>query len=226
VSQNDIFLLALGIVSSLSMVMSAIAIKRGRLLTFSLIANLLCVAQYAFIGSYVGMLMCSVGVIRSLIFLLGEKHAVFNHWLFLFGFISTSVFGFFALNNWSDVSWHSFLPLVGSILSSIAVFFTDVRYTKVTLIATGSVWLTYEFYSGLYTQMIGEGFTVLGNIVALSVLAAGYRKGVPVDQIRSVEEQFGDAVTGAIPVITGKIPVITGKISQVTTKTRPIPVQY
>lgn len=217
-SNSELFLLALGIFSSIAMVVSAIAIKRGRLLTFSLIANLLCVAQYTLVGSHVGMIMCAVGVTRSVIFLLSEKYHVFNHWLFLFGLMSASTAGFLLFNNWNDLAWHSFLPLAGSMLSSLAVFFVDVRKTKMTLLATGVVWLFYEFSLGLYSQMVGESLTLVGNFVALSVLLAGYRKGVPVDDIKTVEEQ-------AREVITTSIPVITGKIAQISSQTRPIPIQ-
>jgi hypothetical protein len=216
VSQNEIFILIIGIVASISMILSSIAIRRPRLLLFSLITSALCVIQYGMTGAIIGMAICIVGVLRNSVLLLGTKYPKLNHWSILVVFLLASIGAFALLNDWNNPSIIEALPVIGAVTGTIAVFFLDVRYTKIGLIITGSIWLVYEFHNHLYGQMLGEILTIIGNAIALGVLISADKRGIKEEDIETIEEQIGKAITTSIPVITGRIQVIQD------TLTRPI----
>ena len=170
-------------------------------------------------GAIVGMAICIIGVLRNGFLLAGTKYSKLNHWGFLVAFLAMSIGAYGVLNDWSNPSFIQMLPVLGAITGTIAVFLQDVKLTKIGLIATSSLWIVYEFHSALYGQMIGEALTIAGNIVALTVLVVGRKKGLADVDIDTVEEQAVRAITTSIPVITGKITQIKDDVL-----TRPIPV--
>lgn len=198
------------------MILSSIAIRRPRLLLFSLITSALCVVQYGMTGAIIGMAICIVGVARNSVLLLGTKYPILNHWSVLVGFLLASIGSFAILNDWSNPTLVEALPVIGAVTGTIAVFFMNVRYTKIGLIITGAIWLVYEFHNSLYGQMAGEILTMIGNTIALAVLISADRKGIKEEEIETIEEQIGKAITTSIPVITGRIQIIQD------TLTRPI----
>lgn len=215
---HDFVILILGIVSSISMVISAIAIRRPRLLLFAFITSFLCAVQYSMTAAMIGMAICAIGAMRNLWLLIGTKHEKLNHWVFLAAFLALSLGAYGFLNDWSNFSLVQTLPLLGAITGTISVFLQNVRLTKIGLIVTSGLWIVYEYHSALYGQMLGEAFTIIGNGIALAVLVVGSKKGIADNDIETVEEQFTKAITTTIPVITGKIAQI-----REDTRTKPMP---
>jgi hypothetical protein len=216
---HDLVVLILGIVSSISMVISAIAIRRPRLLLFAFITSVLCTVQYGMTAAMIGMAICAIGAMRNMWLLIGTKHNKLNHWGFLVAFLALALGAYGLLNDWSNFSMLQALPVLGAVTGTVAVFLQNVRWTKIGLIVTSGLWIVYEYHSALYGQMLGEAFTIVGNAIALAVLVAGSRKGIADENIETVEEQFTKAITTSIPVITGKIAQI-----REDTKTKPLPV--
>lgn len=164
------------------------------------------------------MTMCIIGVMRNFTLLLGTKYSKLNHWSILVGFLTLSITSYALLTDWTQPSIVEALPVIGAITGTIAVFFLDIKYTKIGLIVTSGLWLAYELHNGLYGQMVGESLTLLGNIIALTVIIIGRNKGIADNDIETVEEQIGKAITTSIPVITGRIQ----QIHSTVTKTIPV----
>lgn len=181
--------------------------------------------MYALSNSTVALVICSIGVIRSITALIGMKHPVFSTWPFLIVFLSAQTVAFVLTADWNHFVITSALPVIGAYLGTIAVFVQRMALTKILLVASGSIWMLYQFSAGFYTQMIGETFNLLANSYALMMVVKAEKAGATEEELKDIDAQVIGALTGSIPVIavrealTGAIPVI-----KVSTDTKPLPV--
>jgi hypothetical protein len=218
-------ILVLGVFSSISLIISALSTDRKKMVLFGMITGLLCAIQYSMNGSTLALIICCFGLVRSLLVLASLKHPVFNSWPFLAVFLAANTVAFLLSTNWDAFTIVQALPLIGSYLGTVAVFFNRMAVTKALMISCGLVWMVYQFSVGLYTQMIGESFTLCANIFALYMVLKAEKAGVSEEVLHDIDAQVIGAITGSIPVIkvkealTGSIPVI-----KVTTDTKPLPV--
>jgi hypothetical protein len=97
------------------------------------------------------------------------------------------------------------IPLIGGWGAVIAIFFTDMIKTKSLLIALGTMWIIYEFSSGLYGQMIGESLNLVANITALTTLIVARYRGIPESELEDIDTHIIDVITTSIPTITQAI---------------------
>jgi hypothetical protein len=205
--------------------MSGLSTERKRMLIFGIATSLLCAIQYSLSNSTVALVICSIGIVRSISALIGLKHPVFNTWPFLVLFLTAQTVAFALTADWNHFTIAAALPVIGAYLGTVAIFFKRMAITKSLMIASGLVWLAYEFIGGFYTQMFGEGFTLFANTFALIMILKAEKAGVSEEELKDIDSQVISTLTGNIPVVavrealTGSIPVI-----KVSTDTKPLPV--
>lgn len=208
----DALILILGLFSSATLIISAISTERKRMLTFGIATSLLCLAQFALNQSLLPLVIGCIGLVRTSFALASLKYPALNTWPFLVVFLAAHTTAFILTTNWDAFVLVEALPVLGAYLGTIAVFFSRMAYTKAFMIASGMVWLTYQFSAGFYTQMIGESFTLVANTFALIMVLRAEDAGIPETDFDKVDAQVIDAITGSIPVIkealTGSLPVI------------------
>lgn len=215
-------IISLGILSSVALVMSGLSTQRKRMLIFSIITSVLTGVQYSLTGSTFALLVCAIGVIRGFTALAALKKPVFGRWYFLVFFLLTVTTLFIITADWDTLTFMDMLPLLGSYIGTAALFFKRMTHTKILLIICGGVWLTYEFHAGIYGQMIGESFTIIANIIALTSLMLAARRGVPENEVENIDTHIIDVITTSIPVIQDKIRTTSIPIIQTITESMPI----
>lgn len=221
----DALILLLGVLSSITLIISGLSTDRKRMLLFGITTSALLIVQYSLNHSTVALVVCAIGIVRSLSVLTSLKYPLFRSWPFLAIFLLAQTVAFIFTANWDHFSLADALPVMGAYLGTVAVFSNRMSVTKSLSISSGLVWLAYELTSGFYTQMIGESFTLFANTFALVMIFRAERAGASEEDLKDIDSQVIDALTGSIPVVavrealTGSIPVV-----KVTTDTKPLPV--
>lgn len=214
----SVLIIALGVVSSATLVLSGLSTQRHRMLIFAGITSAIVAVQYSLTGALAALAICVIGLLRNFTALAALKHSFLNSGWVLASFLILQTAAFSLTTNWGgNVQIVDFLPLIGAYVGTIALFFKRMMVTKVFMIACGGLWMAYEFHTGLYGQMIGETFTLVANIVAFIVLFRASEAGIPETQVDNVDTKILD-------VITSSIPVIHPESSRVPTQTIPIQV--
>lgn len=229
-------ILTLGVLSSITLIISALSTGRKRMLIFGMTTTVLCLIQYSLNNSTLALIIGCIGLVRSLFALISLKYPAFNTWPFLVLFLSAHTTAFVLTANWNNFVFVEALPVLGAYLGTLAVFFKRMAITKGLMIACGATWLVYEFSAGFYTQMIGETFTLFANAFALSMVLKAEKAGMKDGEFEALDTALIATVTGSIPVVkarealTGSIPIIkeslTGSIPlvNVPTNTMQIPI--
>lgn len=219
------FILLLGVISSITLIISGLSTNRKRMLLFGIITSALLIVQYSLNHSTVALVVSAISIIRSLSVLTSLKYPILRTWPFLGLFLIAQTVAFIFTANWNHFSLADALPVMGAYLGTIAVFSERMSVTKSFAISGGLVWLAYELSAGFYTQMIGESFTLFANSIALVMILKAERAGVSEEALKDIDTQVIGALTGSIPIITvrealtGSIPVV-----RVTTDTKPLPI--
>jgi len=212
VTVTQVLVLVLGITSSVTLVISALSVHKHRLLIFGIVTGLIVSLQYGLVGSWAGLAVNAVGIVRTLMVVGSEKRPWMNHWLFIPVFFAIHALAWSLTTNWNDLSWISFVPLIGGWGGTVAIYFKDVIVIKGILIALGCMWLFYEFHSELFSQMIGESLNLVSNVVAFITLFIALRKGIPEDLIEDLDTQLIETITSSIPTVTKSLETITSSI--------------
>lgn len=179
---------------------------------FGIATSALCAVQYGLNNSTVTFIICCVGVLRSLTALAGMKNPEFNTWHFLVFFLMLSTYAFAFLTDWEKFTFIDALPIMGTYLGTLAVFSKRMWGTKAFYIAGGIVWLTYDFATGYYTQMIGEGFSLFANILALTLIVRATKAGANEDSLKDIDAEVIGALTGSIPIVAVREVILTGSL--------------
>ena len=136
--------------------------KRKHIMLFQMLASLLFSTQLFMVGAITGGCLDLISFVRTLIFSNNEKNwAISKNWLF--GFIVLMlVTGFFT---WKD-GW-SILPIIGSILSTIALWMTKEKYMRLISLTVGPCWLVYNLATGAFTGALNEVFAMTSIVIGL-----------------------------------------------------------
>lgn len=201
----NIIVLFIGIAASTSLIISALSTHKQRLLSFSIATGILVALQYGIVGSHVALAVSLIGITRTATVLFSQKYKWLNHWVSIPIFLALHTSVFALLNDWNHVTLLAFIPLVGAWVGTIAIFFSNLIYTKSLYLFSSSLWFIYEFNFGMYGQMIGEALTFTANTAALVVLVIAARKHIPAESVPDVDTQIINILTTSIPVIQQEI---------------------
>lgn len=134
--------------------------KRKHIMLFQMLASLLFSTQLFMVGAITGGCLDLISFVRTLIFSNKEKKWAKSK-IWLFGFIALMIItGVFT---WKD-GW-SILPIIGSILSTIALWMTKEKHIRLISLAVGPCWLVYNLVTGAYTGALNEVFAMTSIVI-------------------------------------------------------------
>lgn len=136
--------------------------KRGQILGFQMTASLLFSSQLFLLGAVTGGCMDLISFIRTLIFSNNNKKWASSP-LWLVGFcLIMVVTGIITWTNWWDI-----LPILGSILSTIALWMKSEKKIRLISLSVGPCWLIYNLVKGAWSGALNE-------VLAMTSIIIGY----------------------------------------------------
>lgn len=132
------------------------------ILAFQLLANIMFVLHYGFIGAYTGALLNFVAMLRSVVFVnKGKSWADNKFWLWLFCILSVAT----GVITWE--SWRSILPIAGMVCSTVAFWINTPRYVRLVSFPSSPLWLVYNLLGKSYAGVLTEVINMTSIITAI-----------------------------------------------------------
>lgn len=98
--------------------------------------------------------------------------------------ILVQVIGYFNITSFS-MSW-GLLALLGTIIGTVSLWFTDPIKLKAAMLSMGFIWLIYQTAVGAYGQLPGEFVFIAGIITSLILLTKAKRNGTPLNEVEEL----------------------------------------
>ena len=136
--------------------------ERKKYMLCQIIAIVLFIIQLLLLGAITGGVLDIISLIRTVIFMFNNKKwASSPVWLFAFilAMIAVGVF------TWQDL-W-SILPIIGSILSTVAQWMRKTKHIRAISLAVGPCWLIYNLVHGAYSGALNEVFAMTSIIIGI-----------------------------------------------------------
>ena len=192
-------LIALGILSSLTLLISALSVHRLRLLIFATATGCLVAAQYALTGAWPGRAAVTVGLTWTVMAALAYRYPLLGHGGWIPVVLGAHAITFLLVTDWAgSITAITFVPLLGGLLGTLAIYTRELIYTKGMLVVAGGGWLAYEQVHAVYGQMVGEGLNLVANVVAMCALIVARQRGIPRAAMQNLDTQLIETITGAI----------------------------
>lgn len=132
------------------------------ILLFQMLASIVFTFHFSLLGAYTGAAMNLVGAVRSTLFFNREKNwASKKYWLYLF------IVLYIAVGAVTYKNYFSILPTVGMILSTIAFWIKNPKYTRLIMLPCSPCWLIYNFVNFSIAGVLTEIFAVTSLLVAM-----------------------------------------------------------
>lgn len=220
---TQLLILCLGLAGSITLLISALATHKNRVLGASLFTSAFFITQALILQTPATAVASILGMTRNSLALAGSRWGWLNHWGFAPVFIAGQVAVFTTLNDFTHFQWWQVVPLTSGILAVLAPYFS-VLTMKIIFSFISASWLTYEFLSGMYGQMVGETLFFTMNTVAIIVLIRAKLRGVT--DVPDLDTAFINTITSSIPVqkVEEFLDTATGAVKKIRTDTRPVPV--
>ncbi len=150
---------ALGIVCS---VLSFQQKERRRVMLLQMTASALFCAQLFMVGAITGGCLDSISFVRTVVFSQNHKKwASSPIWLVVF-LVAMLVTGALTWQN----AW-SLLPIVGSMLSTLALWMKKPSRIRLLSLFVGPCWLVYNLINGAYTGALNELIAMTSIVVGI-----------------------------------------------------------
>jgi len=136
--------------------------KRKFIMLFQMTASLMFSAQLFMVGAITGGCLDLISFIRTLIFANnGKKWASSPLWLvgFILVMIATGIM------TWEN-GW-SILPIMGSILSTVALWMKKEKHIRLVSLMVGPCWMVYNTVKGAYTGALSEVIAMTSIVIGL-----------------------------------------------------------
>lgn len=136
--------------------------ERKRVMALQMTASAMFCIQLFMVGAVTGGCLDSISFIRTAIFSQNEKKwASSPIWLFVFivAMIGTGIL------TWQD--WWSILPIIGSILSTIALWMKKPSHIRLISLFVGPCWLVYNLIHGAYTGALNELLAMSSIVIGM-----------------------------------------------------------
>ena len=118
--------------------------------------------QLFMVGAITGGCLDSISFFRSLVF--SQRHKKWASspiWLCIFIAAMTAV----GIMTWQDTS--SILPIIGSLLSTLALWMKKPKHIRIISLFVGPCWLIYNLIHGAYTGALNEVLAMASIIIGL-----------------------------------------------------------
>ena len=151
----------IGIVGIILSVLSFQFKQRKHIMLAQALASLMFVLQFILLNAMIAAFLDFISFIRTLVFANNTKSwAKSKTWLY--GFILIMILS--SIFTWNDL-W-STLPLMGSILSTIALWMQEEKHIRLISLTVAPCWFIYNLHIGAYTGALNE-------IIAVTSIAIG-----------------------------------------------------
>ncbi len=136
--------------------------KRKRIMAFQMTASLLFSTQLFLLGAVTGGCLDLISFFRTIVFSQNGKKWASSRW-WLYAFIVIMIFaGVFTWKNAWDI-----LPIVGSVLSTIALWMKSEKRIRVISLGVGPCWLIYNLVKGAWSGAINEVLAMTSIVIGL-----------------------------------------------------------
>ncbi len=136
--------------------------KRKSIMLAQMLANLLFALQLFMVGAITGGCLDLISFVRTLIFSNNTKPWAKSRW-WLFAFILLMIAA--GIFTWKD-GW-SILPMIGSVLSTLALWMKKEQTIRLISLGVGPCWLVYNLVVGAYTGALNEILAMISIVVGL-----------------------------------------------------------
>jgi hypothetical protein len=136
--------------------------ERKHVMLFQMTASALFCIQLFMVGAITGGCVDSISFVRTAVFSQNDKKwASSPIWLgvFIVAMIVTGIL------TWQD-GW-SILPIIGSILSTIALWMKKSSHIRVISLFVGPCWLVYNLIHGAYTGALNEVLAMTSIVIGM-----------------------------------------------------------
>lgn len=153
----------LGFVAMGAGVMSFQARRRVAIIALQVAASALWTTQFALLGGTLGALMNGLCILRGAAFASGERWRWARHPATLWGFCAL----FVGVGLWACATAWDWLPIVGTVVSSVALFRRDPQRLRRWSLLSSPPWLVYDAWAGTLAGVCCEVFNLTSILVAL-----------------------------------------------------------
>lgn len=123
--------------------------------------NALWVIHYFLLGTFTGLIMNALNVVRGLIYASDKRWARSIVWVFVFSAASIA-FGVITYE-----AWYSVLPVVGTVTATIALRISDENTLRKVYVFSVPPWVAYNVIVHSVPGAISSIFTLISIVVAL-----------------------------------------------------------
>ncbi len=137
--------------------------KRKNIMIFQLVCTALWSLHFFVLGNMPGCALNGIMTLRCVIYYFKETQKWAQHkvWLVLF-----LIAGFVAgVQTWE--SWWSVLPLLGMIISTVALWQQNPKHIRIMTIPVAVSWFVYNAHSLSYAGMCNEVFALISIFTAM-----------------------------------------------------------
>jgi len=151
----------LGFIYALFLLLGNFGKTRGQILLLQTISFFFKALHYLFLSGFSGFLVSLVSMIRNIIFF---KLKITFVWTIIFVLI------YLLMGIYSYENIFSTLPVLATIIYTLAVNKNNLLYLRIGLIITSIVWLTYNIYIVSYSGIIIQIITLISNVFLVKKL--------------------------------------------------------
>ena len=138
--------------------------RRKAIIACNVLSRVLYVLQYLLLGAFEGAVMDLSAIPSSV--LAARKHLPFvskHRWLVLAGVNAFIIV--LGILVWQD--WLSWVPIVGVLLETNAMWFTKEKHIRLLSLAAAPFWLFYNLRCGAYGGALGNVLTIVSIVAAM-----------------------------------------------------------
>lgn len=158
---GQIIVQAIGVVAMILTIMCYQLKKRNHILLMQYSGNALWVVHYFLLGTFTGLIMNALNVVRGIIYSIDKKWAKSYIWIFIFSALSI------ALGVLTYEAWYSVLPIVGTVIATIALRIRDENTLRKVYIFSVPLWIVYNAIVFSIPGTVSATFTLVSIVVAL-----------------------------------------------------------
>jgi hypothetical protein len=164
----QIFIQLIGIIGLLIALLSFQKEKRGSILAYLIVAQVIFVLHFALLGAWIGAVMNAISALRSYISSqrMTKKWCSSNLWLYFFIIISW-ISGLFI---WKSIL--SILPIIAMTIDSYATWNKNPKFIRLLTAIPRPLWFIYNYSVLSYAGMLSEtmGFiSIIAGIIRFDI---------------------------------------------------------
>lgn len=153
--------------------------KRKHIMAFQMTASLLFSSQLFLLGAVAGGCMDLISFLRTLVFSQNERKWASSP-LWLLAFIAAMIAA-------GALTWQSawdVLPIIGSVLSTVALWMKNEKRIRLISLTVGPCWLLYCLVKGAWSGAINEALAMTSIVIGLIRNDASRKSAEPQSSVK------------------------------------------